>query len=483
MIGRMKILMASPECYPFAKVGGLGDVVGALAKFLGQEGHDVRVFLPLYGCIDLPKNTTNYENIEVRLGGHQRICRVWKHRMEGVVYYFIEYQQYFSGQTIYANGDYNGERFAFFDKAILDICEAFHWIPDVIHCHDWTTGLIPVYLNTVYQNSPLSKVASVFTIHNLEHQGIFSPDILAYAGIPFNEFHAHSLEALGRVNFMKGALYHATKLTTVSPTYAKEIQTPYFGHGLDAVLRFKAGDLIGILNGIDDTIWNPQTDPHLEAHFSSSDLQGKQICKKAIQSKLGLPIVDVPLIGVISRLYAQKGLDIFMDVLPFIFDHMQVQVIAIGSGEPHWEHRLNELTKRFPDKMKVYIGYNNRLAHQTEAGCDLFMMPSRFEPCGLNQMYSMRYGTLPIVRATGGLLDTVENLDETKETGCGFVFDNLCPDAIYNTVGWACATYFDRPKLFRKMQKTAMLKNFGWQNAVTQYTQVYHWAIQQRNGY
>lgn len=474
--------MASPECYPFAKVGGLGDVVGALAKFLAKAGHDVRIFLPLYGNINLPQNTINYDNIGIKLGGHQRTCRVWKHKTEDLTYYFIEYQQYFGGQTIYLNGDYNGERFAFFDKAILDICAAFHWIPDVIHCHDWTTGLIPIYLNTLYQNTSLHKIVSVFTIHNLEHQGIFSPDILAYAGIPYSEFHAHSLESLGCANFMKGALYHATKLTTVSPNYAKEIQTPTMGFGLDSVLRFKAGDLVGILNGIDDTLWNPKTDPHIEACFSSSDLSGKQLCKRALQYQLGLPLSDVPLIGVISRLYAQKGLDVFMDVLPFVFNDMQLQVIVIGSGEPHWEYRLNELTKRFPDKMKVYIGYNDILAHQAEAGCDLFMMPSRFEPCGLNQMYSMRYGTLPIVRATGGLLDTVENLDEQNETGCGFVFEKLCSDAIYNTIGWACATYFDRPNLFRKMQKTAMKKDFSWQNSAAKYIDVYQWAIQQRCG-
>lgn len=479
----MKILMASPECYPFAKVGGLSDVVGALAKFLAKEGHDVRVCLPLYGSIKLPQNTVTYDNIEVQLGGHQRICRVWKHKSDGVVYYFIEYQQYFGGPAIYVDGDYNGERFAFFDKAILDICASFHWIPDVIHCHDWTTGLIPVYLNTVFRNSPLSKIATVFTVHNLEHQGIFSADVLAYAGIPFSEFHAHSLESLNCVNFMKGALYHATKLTTVSPNYAKEIQTPSMGYGLDDVLRFKAGDLIGILNGIDDTLWNPETDPHIEAHFSAHNLQGKQVCKRALQHRLGLPPLDVPLIGVISRLYAQKGLDVFMDVLPYIFADMQVQVVAIGSGEPHWEYRLNELTRCFPDKIKVYIGYNNDLAHQAEAGCDLFMMPSRFEPCGLNQMYSMRYGTLPIVRATGGLLDTVENLDESQETGCGFIFEYLWPDAIYNTVGWACSTYFNRPELFKKMQRTAMTKDFSWRKSIAKYTEVYHWAIQQRGGF
>lgn len=476
----MKILMASPECYPFAKVGGLGDVVGALPKVLVQQGHDVRVCLPLYGSVKLPENAVCYDNISVKLGGHERICRVWKCKNDGVIYYFIEYQQYFCGNEIYYNSIYNGERFAFFSKAVLDMCEAFRWIPDVIHCHDWTTGLIPVFLNTVMRESSLGKTATVFTIHNLEHQGIFPTDVLAYAGIPYTEFHSQSLEGLGCVNFMKGGLYHATKLTTVSPNYAKEIQTQAMGHGLDPVLRFKAGDLIGIVNGIDESVWDPEKDPHIVSHFSSKDLSGKNICKKALQKDLGLPEKNVPLIGVVSRLYRQKGLDVFMDTLPFVFEHMDVQVVVVGNGEPHWEWRLNELTRQFPDKIKVFIGYNNALAHQVEAGCDLFMMPSRFEPCGLNQMYSMRYGTLPIVRSTGGLVDTVESLNEEAETGCGFRFDHLCNDAIYNTIGWACATYFDKPKLFKRMQINAMEKDFSWKKSAKKYEEVYQWAIQQR---
>ena len=476
----MKILMASPECYPFAKVGGLGDVVGALPKVLAQLGHDVRVCLPLYGSIKLPANCMRYDNITVKLGGHERICTVWNYKCDAVIYYFIEYQQYFCSDEIYYNSIYNGERFSFFSKAVLDMCKAFRWIPDVIHCHDWTTGLIPVFLNTVEAGTSLHKTATVFTIHNLEHQGIFPADVLAYAGIPYTEFHSHSLEALGCVNFMKGALYHATKLTTVSPNYAKEIQTQEMGYGLAPVLRFKAGDLIGILNGIDDALWNPQTDPHIAAHFSHNDLSGKKICKKELQKTFGLPEKNVPIIGVVSRLYQQKGLDVFMDVLPFVFEHMDVQVVVVGNGEPHWEWRLNELTRQFPDKIKVFIGYNNALAHQVESGCDLFMMPSRFEPCGLNQMYSMRYGTLPIVRATGGLVDTVDSLDEKTGTGCGFKFDHLCNDAIYNTIGWACATYFDKPELFKRMQKCAMQKDFSWEKSAKKYEEVYQWAIQQR---
>ncbi len=474
----MKILMVSPECYPFAKVGGLGDVVGALPKYLKQLGHDVRIILPLYGSIQPQEDWIHYDNITVHLGSHKRLCRVWKYRKD-LIYYFVDYQQYFGSENIYAC-DNNGERFAFFSRAILDICKTFAWFPDVIHCHDWTTGLLPVFLNTTERESKLRQIATVFTIHNLEHQGLFSPDILAYAGIPFSEYRSDSLEALGAINFMKGALYHATKLTTVSPTYAQEIRTKEHGCGLDDVLRFKAADLIGILNGIDTDLWNPATDPLIAANFSLKNLTGKAICKQALQQRFGLPERDVPLFGVVSRLYHQKGLDVLMAILPHLFEHMEFQIVFLGNGEPSWQRTLNHLALQFPQKMRVYIGYDGSLAHQIEAGCDVFVMPSRFEPCGLNQMYSMRYGTLPLIRKTGGLADTVENLDEQNGKGCGFCFDHLTNDALYNTIGWACATYFDKRTTFEQMRQQAMAKDFSWHTSAKQYESVYQWAIEQR---
>ncbi len=476
----MKILMASPECYPFAKVGGLSDMVASLSKYLKRLGHDVRVILPLYGSIHPQKDWIFYDDIPIRLGNHEQRCRIWKCRKD-VIFYFIEYNQYFGSDNIYACEN-NGERFAFFSCAILDVCKIFAWIPDVIHCHDWTTGLIPVYLNTREKESKLRTTSTVFTIHNLEHQGLFAPDILDYAGIPFSEYRSDSLEALGAVNFMKGALYHATKLTTVSPRYAKEIQTKDLGCGLDDVLRFKAADLIGILNGIDEDLWNPATDTFIASAYSSKDLSGKTICKKALQQRLGLPEYDIPLLGVISRLYHQKGLDVLLDILPDLFKHIDLQFVFLGSGEPSWEERLNYLTSQFSEKMRVYIGYENSLAHQIEAGCDIFVMPSRFEPCGLNQMYSMRYGTLPLVRITGGLADTVENYDEKTGKGCGFCFEQLSHQSLYNTIGWACATYFDNRDNFEKMRLRAMAKNFSWHTSAQQYECVYNWAVEQRKG-
>lgn len=473
--------MASPECHPFAKVGGLGDVVGALPKILARNGHDVRVCLPLYGSITPEKSWHKFGPIPVRLGYGERTCMAWEHKENGVIYYFIDCPHYYGSPCIYQENWYNSERFAFFCRTVLDLCRGIDWLPNVLHCHDWTTGLIPVYLNTTERSTPLNAIATVFTIHNLQHQGMFAPDILAYAGLPFSEFRADSLEALGAVNFMKGGLYHATKLTTVSPQYAKEIQTPEFGCGLENVLKFKAGDLIGILNGIDTQLWDPETDPHLMAHYDAHNLANKSICKKHLQQRLKLPEQPhAPLVGVISRLYDQKGLDVFMDVLPFVLQDMPFQVVMIGSGDPHWEYRMSELAHRHPDCVYSFVGYDDALAHQVEAGCDLFMMPSRFEPCGLNQMYSMRYGTLPIVHATGGLMDTVQSLDETTGDGCGFSFECLCNDAIYNTLGWACFIYYDRPDVFQKMQRSAMQKDFSWETSVKGYESVYRWAIEQR---
>ena len=474
----MKILMVSPECYPFAKVGGLGDVVGALPKKLASYGHDVRICLPLYGSIH-PQGK-RYDNVVVRLGGHNRICRLWEQSQDGLIYYFIEYQQYFSDSRIYIDGPNNGERFAFFCRAALDMCVNQQWIPDIIHCHDWTTGLIPIYLNTNAFEYNLNKAATVFTIHNLEHQGIFQPDLLAYAGIPFSEFRSDSVESLGCINFMKGALYHATKITTVSPTYAKEIQTSTLGCGLQHVLKFKAGDLIVILNGIDENIWDPETDPFLTEHYSLKNLKPKFLCKKNLRTQLNLPDNTGPILGIISRLYPQKGLDVFLDVAPYLLKNMQIQIVIIGSGDPNWEARCRALEQQFPNQVRTFIGYNGTLAHQVEAGCDLFLMPSRFEPCGLNQIYSMRYGPLPIVRATGGLVDTVDSLDETTGQGCGFIFSDLCPDAIYNTIGWACSVYYNKPEVFINMQRTAMAKDFSWNKSARKYEEVYHWTIQQR---
>ncbi len=476
----MRVLMATPECFPFVTTGGLGEMVSGFVKVLARRGYEVHVGLPLYGSVWPNGDWTKTDNIAVPFGDGIRLCSVWTYGSEGVTYHFIEYHAYFGGNNVYG-GLNEGERFAFFCRALLAVCEAFRWCPDIIHAHDWTTALLPVYLNTTLSHSPLYRTATVFTIHNLNYQGLFSPSLLYRAGIPMSEFHPHSLEALGYVNFLKGALYHATKLTTVSPHYAKEIQTPSFGCGLDDVLRFKAADLIGILNGIDTMRWDPSNDPSIAAHYTCHNLEPKETCKQALRQLLQLPNEHVPLFGVVSRLCEQKGLDVLLEILPYLLRNLSMQLVVMGSGEPSWEARLRDLDRNFPNRLRVKIGYEADLAHKIYAGCDFCVMPSRFEPCGLNQMYALRYGMLPIVRETGGLADTVENCDEINGRGCGFVFQDLTNDALYNTVGWACATYFDRLQLFRTLQRNAMKRDFGWERLVQAYEEVYRWAVERRS--
>ncbi len=477
----MRVLIATPECFPFVTTGGLGEMVSGFVKALARRGHEVHVGLPLYGSVCPNGDWTKTDNIAVPFGGGIRLCSVWTHCSEGVTYHFIEYHAYFGGSNVYG-GENEGERFAFFCRALLAMCETFRWIPDVIHAHDWTTALLPVYLNTTLSHTPLCQTATVFTIHNLNYQGLFLPSLLYRAEIPMSEFRSDRLEALGYVNFLKGALYHATKLTTVSPHYAKEIQTPSFGCGLDDVLRFKAADLIGILNGIDTARWDPSSDPSIAAHYTCHNLEPKETCKRALRQILQLPNEPVPLFGVVSRLCEQKGLDVLLEILPYLLRNLSMQLIVMGNGEPSLEARLCDLERNFPNRLRVKIGYEADLAHKIYAGCDFCVMPSRFEPCGLNQMYALRYGMLPIVRETGGLADTVENCDEINGRGCGFVFRDLTNDALYNTVGWACATYFDRPQLFRTLQQNAMKRNFGWERSVQAYEEVYQWAVERRRG-
>jgi starch synthase len=356
-------------------------------------------------------------------------------------------------------------------------------MPDVVHANDWPTGLVPVYLNTTERHRPLGKAASVFTIHNLQHQGYAPTEILDFAGLPRHLLKSDSVESLGGVNMLKAGLYHSTKLTTVSKRYAQEIQCPEYAFGLANVTRFRAADLVGIANGIDVESWNPRTDPMIPANYSAGDLVGKAKCKVALQERMGLNVdPNIPIFAVVSRLYHQKGVDWLADILPGVLDEMQIQFILLGSGEPEIQRRFEGIAQYYPGRMSVYIGYDNELAHWVEAGSDFFVMPSRFEPCGLNQMYSMAYGTVPIVRATGGLSDTVDPYVEGETDGTGFLFQEPSAHALYNTLGWACSTYYDRPEEFRALQVNGMRKDFSWQRSAGVYEEVYRWAIEQRSG-
>ena len=487
-IMKMKILMISPECAPYSKVGGLGDMVSSISKQFAASGCDVKVFTPLYATVKRPDDLEKQmDNLSVHMGlGLEYKAAVWTSKLGAAQMLFLEFNMYFDRQGIYNYGgvDFsdNGGRFAFMTRAALDWCLQNDWIPDVIHCHDWTTGLAPVLLNTSLRASPLGGTASVFTIHNLQHQGVFDRGVLEYAGVPMSEFRADSCESYGSLNMMKGGLYNATKITTVSPTYAEEIRTPAYGCGLDGLLRFRGADLVGILNGVDTDVWNPETDPMIPANYSIADMAGKAACKAALQKKMGLKVSKkTPVFGVVSRLYSQKGLDLLARIAGDLVSNMDIQIALLGSGDEWQQKAFSDLSAWFSGKIGVYIGFSNELSHLAEAGSDFFLMPSRFEPCGLNQMYSMIYGTLPIVRSTGGLADTVDQYSESTGAGDGFKFSDATCEALYNTIGWACSTWYDRPGDIAKMRQNAMSKDFSWSGSAEKYALVYKWAAAARS--
>ena len=463
----MRILFAASECAPFAKAGGLGDVVGALPKALHALGHDVRVVLPRYQFIATWNKQRHSKPLGVPLGDSEVWCGVLEGRLPGsdVPVYFVEHDALF-----YGSGPYQGygggvdemARFALLSKASLQLCRFLDWAPDVIHVHDWPTAWIPMLLNTVERRPPFESTASVLSIHNMAYQPRFAAEGLGLLKLPEQVFVSDGLEDHGLLNPFKGGLYHATMLSTVSPNYAAEIRTPAFGEGLHDVLNFRGGDLVGILNGIDGDVWNPATDPNLAAPYSADDLSGKAINKAALQAELGLkPRPDVPLIGAVSRLNHQKGIDVLIGALDGIVS-LDVQVVLLGSGDRGMEDELRHRSHYGMGRFLAWIGYNERLAHCIEAASDLFIMPSRFEPCGLNQMYSQRYGTLPIVRATGGLEDTVEQCDSETGAGTGFKFNDLYEASLYATVQWAVEIVRTRPDLVKVMQRRGMTKEMGW---------------------
>lgn len=482
--------MVAPEVVPFSKVGGLADVAGALPLELRKMGHDVRVICPKFGFMKTEDDWKVHDDpLHVYLGREVKFSRVWETRLSDALtpVYLIEHDEYFDVPTVYSD-DYReyeneGYRFAFFSRASLDLCHYLDWIPDVIHCHDWTTGLIPAHLNSREIDRPLGRTASVLTIHNLQFQGIFHADVLPFSGLPMGLFKADGLECYGRVNYMKGAIYHSQKVTTVSPTYAQEIQSPEFGFGLHNTLRFKASDLIGVVNGVDLTEWGPQSDVFIPKSFSKNDLSGKVEAKRKLQEAFGLvQAPNVPLFVLVSRMFSQKGLDVLMHIVPHVLESMEVQFAVIGSGDHQLEDGFTTLAERFAGKFGTYIGYNNPLAHLTYAGGDFLLMPSRFEPCGLSQMYAMAYGTLPVVRSTGGLVDTVEQYQEGKGIGTGFKFENLDTNALFYTIGWACSTYYDRKEDMKWLRENAMEQDFSWTEPARKYEDIYYWAYEARNG-
>jgi starch synthase len=482
------VLFVAPECAPLAHVGGLGDVVAALPIALRQWGHDVRIVIPRYRFISTRELRRHEAPLGVPMGGAEAWCAVYETALAGadIPVYLLDHLALFDRGYVYAGPGGvappdNLARFAFLSRAALQLCKYLAWTPDVVHVHDWPTALAPVYLNEL-EKSPgpgtLAGCATILTIHNLAHQGVFAPSDLGTSALPRQAVRDDGLLHDGRINLLKGGLYHATMLTTVSPRYSEEIRTPQGGDGLDAVLRFRSADLVGILNGIDERLWDPATDRALPARFTADDLQGKAECKRALQKELRLAQRSGdPLIGVVSRLTWQKGIDVVAQALDRILA-LGTQVVILGAGDPELEEFLRVRSLLGGDRFRMVAGYHEGLSHRIEAGCDLFLMPSRFEPCGLNQMYSQRYGTLPIVRATGGLDDTVEQCNEETGEGTGFKLWDLSPESLVDTVRWAVHVYRDNPTLFRAMQRRAMAKPFGWNKAARRYVDVYDWAVE-----
>ncbi|MCE0521965.1 MAG: glycogen synthase [Methylacidiphilales bacterium] len=479
-----RILMISAECTPLAQTGGLGDMISGLGKALKKRGHDVRIAMPLYQGINRAKHGITFSRSCCVHFGHGE--EVWVGIFEGMLdgevpVWFIDYARYFDRPYIYDEQE-DGYRFGVLSKAALQVCKDTAWIPHIAHVQDWMTSMGAVFLKTWDRVlSPLSQTASVLTIHNIGYQGKFSSSVLSFYGLGGDYLTPDRFEDFGMVNLLKAGIQYADAITTVSPTYANEIRTPLGGMGLAPYLNNRSDRVYGIVNGVDTTVWNPATDAYLPARYSRDNPAGKAACKRALQERFGLTVdPKIPLFAIVSRFAPQKGFDLIRGALPQALRDMVMQVVVLGQGDPFTENFFRWLHGAFPRSANAHIGFLPELSHLIEAGSDFFLMPSIYEPCGLNQMYSSLYGALPIVRATGGLDDTVENYNEAAGTGTGFKFWEISGRALYYTIGWAVSTWFDRPQHYAAMQQQGMAKDFTWESSARQYERVYEHALAHR---
>jgi starch synthase len=477
----MHIAFAASECVPFAKTGGLADVVGALPPALAHLGHKITVFLPRYRQTKLDNPPRVIPSITVPFDDRYRFCSVLDGGVRaGVQFYFVDYPPYFDRETLYgtALGDYhdNAERFALFSRAVLESAKVLG-VPNVFHCHDWQTALVPILRKTLYAEDPaFAHVPSVFTIHNLGYQGMFPPEILPLLMLPWDLFTMSKMEFYGKVNFLKGAITMADYITTVSRRYSQEIQTAEYGFGLEGVLRARSATVTGIVNGVDYSEWSPERDQYIAAPYSSENLDGKVLCKRDLLQQFGLAEdTQWPVVGMISRFVAQKGFDLVQQTADRLARE-NLMMVVLGSGEPEYEAMFRRLNKQYPHKFAVKIAYDNALAHKIEAGSDMFLMPSHYEPSGMNQMYSLRYGAVPIVRAVGGLDDTVEQFDPHTLKGTGFKFKPYTGEALLETVQAALKAYGDQ-NVWQTLTRNAMMQDFSWPNSAREYVKVYERAI------
>lgn len=474
-----KILFAASEAVPFIKTGGLADVVGSLPKYFDHEKYDVRVIVPKYLCMGEEwKNRLRFRcHFYVNLSWRRQFAGIFEAQYQGVTYYFVDNEFYFAGDRPYHELYQDVEKFAFFSKAVLEALPYLDFCPDVIHCHDWQTGLIPVFLRTLYgDENYYIGIKSVFSIHNLQFQGRWNlPAVMDITGLPEQIFTADKLESYGEANYLKGGVVYADAVTTVSETYAEEIKTPEGGEGLDGLLRARSNDLYGILNGLDYNEYNSQTDPYIFQQFRISDYrEGKWKNKRQLQMDCGLPEDrDACLIGMVSRMTSQKGFDLVAYIMDELLSTEHVQIVVLGTGEDRYQEMFTYFAGKYPDKIHATIGYSEELAHRIYASSDCFLMPSLFEPCGLSQLMSLRYGTVPIVRETGGLKDTVEAYNEYEHTGTGFSFANYNAHEMLHTIRYALSVFRDHKKDWDDIAMRGMKQDFSWKRSAARYEELY----------
>jgi len=474
----MNILFATSEAAPFIKTGGLADVAGSLPQALAKLGHDVRVILPLYEGIgeEWRSQMTFLQCYHIHLAWRTPYCGLFELKRDGLTFYFVDNEYYFKRRGIYGHYD-DAERFAFFSRAVIEAPGHLGFCPDVIHCNDWQTALVPIYLLEERQRVPeLAQAKSVFTIHNIEYQGRYGRDLLVdLFGLPDSYFHERMLSYYGDVNLMKGAIYAADYVTTVSPTYAEELRYPFYAHGMEGVISDNAHKLRGILNGIDMERYDPRHDQRLAKTFSEKQLQGKKACKGLLQEMAGLDTQpEVPIVACVSRLVPHKGFDLVMEALPEIMA-TGVQMIVLGTGEWKYEETFRQAAWQYPNRFSAQIMYSDAFSTAIYGGADLFLMPSVAEPCGLSQMIAMRYGTLPLVRETGGLKDSVQPWNQYTGEGTGFTFANINKGDMVWVLRQAVDLYWNDPKSWKRLQKNAMTADFSWDRSALDYQEVYGW--------
>jgi|Deesub1362A_J573_1020465.scaffolds.fasta_scaffold00309_14 starch synthase len=484
----LKILFVSSEVVPFAKTGGLADVAGSLPKALatvvdhGLAHHDVRVVMPRYKMIEEARYLSDFP-VWFADQNHEAIIRQreieahFQGTHQTIPVYMIDNYHYYYRDGIYVFDD-EAERFGFFCKAVLELLPRLGWQPDVIHCNDWQTGPIPLFLKTHYRGNPFyHRTATVFTIHNLQYQGNFPKEVLGILGLGMEYYRPEELEFYGMVSFMKAGILYADVLSTVSRTYAREIQTAEYGQRMEGVLRQRSHELYGIINGINYHEFDPKNDPRLHRNYDAAGAEHKKENKYALQREMNLPVRDVPVLGLISRLVDQKGLDLVAEIIDELM-RLDLQLVVLGTGDRHYEEMFREMKTRYPQKIGVHIGFNAVLAQRIYAGSDMFLMPSRFEPCGLGQLISLRYGTIPIVRETGGLADTVTEYDPATGDGNGFSFRDYDGRALYSAIARALKLYREGRGAWDRLVRNAMEMDFSWARSAVEYLQLYREAIE-----